>query len=382
MYRLKLLIFCLLIAINAALPSAGLAATYYVDATSGNDSNIGTESQPWKTLTKAANTAVAGDTVLVKAGIYNETLRPANSGVPGAMITFKAYPGEECQGSYGGTKSNCQVIIDGQNTLTAGVDLSYGGGRKYIRIEGFEIRNFNNGFFLQAWGDTGVWGIEIVNNYIYDNAKDAIYAKNSLDCLFENNEIYANGDTALEIGGRYGSDGAIVRGNNIHYNGKDGIRGGCVNGLIEENRIYNMFHTDKHQDGLDLSGTQRNMIIRNNLIYDLTQLIYFPLNDEPGDYIENIQIYGNILYTDKYWTTNGSEAPGIFIDASRDDSIVRNIYIHSNTFGWVGYGAVWIYGNPATVIDGITLRNNICYDSGIDISTAATNVDSDYNLFF
>lgn len=44
---------------------------YYV-AKNGNDSNPGTESQPWRTIQKAAETLVAGDTVYIKAGTYNE----------------------------------------------------------------------------------------------------------------------------------------------------------------------------------------------------------------------------------------------------------------------------------------------------------------------
>ena len=48
-YRLKLTIFCLLFAMNAALPCACLAETYYVDAVNGFDSNPGTSDDPWQT---------------------------------------------------------------------------------------------------------------------------------------------------------------------------------------------------------------------------------------------------------------------------------------------------------------------------------------------
>jgi hypothetical protein len=44
-----------------------------------SDANPGTQEQPWKTLAQAANTAQAGDTVWIKAGIYQETLQPANA---------------------------------------------------------------------------------------------------------------------------------------------------------------------------------------------------------------------------------------------------------------------------------------------------------------
>lgn len=70
-----------------------LAAEYYVSP-KGNDTAAGTQAAPWQTLGKAAATAVAGDTVTVRDGVYCETLRPAHSGEPGKPLRFVAAPGE------------------------------------------------------------------------------------------------------------------------------------------------------------------------------------------------------------------------------------------------------------------------------------------------
>ncbi len=59
--------------IFACLTSHAFATTYYVPA-SGNDSNPGTSSNPWRTIQKAANTIVAGDEVIVNAGTYSERI--------------------------------------------------------------------------------------------------------------------------------------------------------------------------------------------------------------------------------------------------------------------------------------------------------------------
>lgn len=71
----------------------GLAETYYVaqNHPKAADSNPGTEELPWRTLTQAANVAKAGDIVWIKAGIYQETLQPYNSGERGKPITFQAF---------------------------------------------------------------------------------------------------------------------------------------------------------------------------------------------------------------------------------------------------------------------------------------------------
>ena len=54
------------------------AAPYYVaqKAANSSDGNPGSEAEPWKTLTHACEQVKPGDTVLVKAGVYYETLAP------------------------------------------------------------------------------------------------------------------------------------------------------------------------------------------------------------------------------------------------------------------------------------------------------------------
>jgi len=52
-----------------------LAATYYV-ATNGSDANPGSEASPWRTIQMAANMLRAGDTVLIKQGVYQEKVVP------------------------------------------------------------------------------------------------------------------------------------------------------------------------------------------------------------------------------------------------------------------------------------------------------------------
>ncbi|MBN2518789.1 MAG: hypothetical protein JXB14_08110, partial [Candidatus Altiarchaeota archaeon] len=73
--------------------------TFFVDkggvggfACSG--SGTGRISQPWCTIDKASNTLTAGQTVLVRAGVYAEPIIARNSGTSSAYITYKNF-GEE-----------------------------------------------------------------------------------------------------------------------------------------------------------------------------------------------------------------------------------------------------------------------------------------------
>ena len=88
----------LVILICAALtPRVLVAATYHVNpaAQSAADTNPGTETTPWKTISRAASAQELqpGDTVMVHSGVYREHVEVKVSGQPERPITFTAAPG-------------------------------------------------------------------------------------------------------------------------------------------------------------------------------------------------------------------------------------------------------------------------------------------------
>ncbi len=108
----------------AVLAIAGLhaarATTFYV-AAAGNDTNPGTLARPWRTVGKAAAAMVAGDSVLIRAGIYYESVNPARSGTSSDPITYAAYDTES-------------VVIDGSELVTGWLPDS---GNRYRASVGF-----------------------------------------------------------------------------------------------------------------------------------------------------------------------------------------------------------------------------------------------------
>ncbi len=79
--------------ITLILSLNSFAGTYVVTPT-GNDSNSGDAGAPFRTIGKAAQVMLAGDTCLVRGGDYYECVNPSASGRPGAPLTFRAAPGE------------------------------------------------------------------------------------------------------------------------------------------------------------------------------------------------------------------------------------------------------------------------------------------------
>ena len=102
---------CLIFLINSIVfLRFGYAATYYM-STTGKDTNPGTESAPWLTLSRALPAMSGGDTLIIEDGIYKgaknrigvydgAVLPPTGS--PGAWTTIRA-------------RNDGGVVFDGEN---------------------------------------------------------------------------------------------------------------------------------------------------------------------------------------------------------------------------------------------------------------------------
>jgi hypothetical protein len=80
------------LSVVAFLCSLSSAAEFWVDQRhkEASDANPGSREKPWLTVGKAAATLVAGDTVVVRKGVYREYIAPKGSGTKDKPITYKA----------------------------------------------------------------------------------------------------------------------------------------------------------------------------------------------------------------------------------------------------------------------------------------------------
>ncbi len=93
-------------------PPALSAATYYVSP-DGDDADPGTKEKPWRTIQKAADAIMPGDTCFIHEGVYRETVAAKRSGEPGKPIRFLAVPGDVVQ-------INGADLVDGRWTKHKG----------------------------------------------------------------------------------------------------------------------------------------------------------------------------------------------------------------------------------------------------------------------
>ncbi|MFY9674939.1 MAG: DUF1565 domain-containing protein, partial [Terriglobales bacterium] len=120
----------LLVILAASVAAYAQPGKIYYVATTGSDSNPGSQAEPWLTISHAAKVARAGATVYVMGGVYNEIVNFPHSGPPPAPITFQSYPGQT-------------AVLDGTGLKVSGTQglITIAGNRSYLTISGFEIRN-------------------------------------------------------------------------------------------------------------------------------------------------------------------------------------------------------------------------------------------------
>jgi hypothetical protein len=333
----------LLLVFTAAIAALGASvATYYV-STTGNDLNSGTITSPWRTIQHAANSVTAGDTVYIRAGVYNEMVSiPASGSARLGYITFSSYPGE-------------QATVDGTG-------LSIPGGQwglvtienqNYIVVRGFEIRNYSTpsakdvpiGIYVVGAGSH----IQILNNHIHNIATTA--------------KGCAANAFGLTV---YGTQAAAsinylkISGNEIDHTTTGCSETLSVDGNVENFSITNNLIHDDNNIGIDAIGYEgvapkgamcgselcdraRFGEISGNTVYNITS------NHNPA--------YGSGSNNQSYG------ANGIYVDGGTQIIIERNL-VHNTDIG-----IEMASENPGNQTPGleksdyITTRNNVIYKS-------------------
>jgi len=296
-----------------------LCVDYYV-ALDGEDTNPGTEEEPWQTIQKAADTMIAGDTVYITEGTYVERIVPQNSGNPDHFITYRNYPDHN-------------VIINSPNewvndvcVFIQDVDLHYlhfmgltFEGASYTNFYAWEgssgsISHFiledirSESSFIGVGFFQGVTDSVIRNCEINENQYGIFLYESNQNILIENNhvsegvvlrpDISDRGHNIFVDGGNTGnenydisllnnrshhslvqgiliweSDNVLVKGNHCHHNGATGIQIEsynnleymCTNIIVEDNVCNYNSQSYPSETGIWIDDSNY-VIVQNNTL--------------------------------------------------------------------------------------------------------------------
>ena len=256
--QIKYQIFVLLLSFSLCAQNQ-----YYLSSSTGNDNNNGSQTQPWKTLSKLSNTTLGpGDTVYFKKG---DTFRGHyvvnGSGTEGNPITFTSYG------------SGNQPIISGSSHDDGGGDY-----REAILVtnhdnmvfDGLEIQNHRT-ISRSGVGDLVSFGIRIevsdsnvdLNNFSFRNMTfKNVYALYWVDPADQNafNDFEVSGLTFISYWG------------------------GIINNVIVEDSYF----TDLQRIGVHIKNTMgktstkrnTNFVFRNNEFFQIGGTCVLPIRTE------------------------------------------------------------------------------------------------------
>ncbi len=309
---------CLAVPISSPMlvaPAQAAGNAYYV-ATTGNDANPGTQDKPWRTIQRAANVMVAGDTTTVLAGDYAERVQVTRSGASGAPITYRA----------GGTVT--------MNGFTVKAD--------YVTIAGFDISNTAN-------DATNGWGIYVAGSY----------------CVIDSNYVHYATRGGITVWAAVGSGAkashCVVRNNRLYRNALDGIEVYGTDNLIEGNEIWGtiQYHPQwtnppswADADGIRFFGVGHT--IRKNYIHDIKFGVPENVNphidcfqtwsDSYHEAAQNVTIEQNVCSNSQVQAANES-GQGFMLEKASNLTIRNNIILAYKGVNSVGSQGLVIVNN-------------------------------------
>ncbi|MGQ0591686.1 MAG: right-handed parallel beta-helix repeat-containing protein [Gammaproteobacteria bacterium] len=337
-------------------PTLVNATTYYV-APNGSNTSTGTQAQPFATLQRAHDIAVAGDTIYMRGGAYNISSQQTltRDGTSGNPIKVFAYPGE--------------VPILNATSITAITTwVIRMNAANWWHIKGLEIKNNPQGGAISI--TSGSHNNIIENNNVHHNGALSAWAatgisvyENAANNLILNNDSHHNRDIdngdADGIGVSSNGTGNVLRGNRVWRNSDDGID--MWNGaptLIDGNWAWENGYDDNLQplgngngfklggqhagktsgghtvknnlawknrtSGFNENGAQHSVILYNNTGWDNRSSNYF-FRTQPNTFRNNISFgfLGSISGSDTFnsWTLGVTVSAADF--SSLDDTVAR-----------------------------------------------------------
>lgn len=317
-------------------------------------------------LQSASQAAQPGDVVLVRQGTFTVQFRPANSGLPLAPITFRAYSGET-------------VTITNVSDVAIFLQAT-----SYLVIDGFTVTNvvgwarledsnhitIQNSHFSTATAGGTTGGLKFVrshdnkvlNSSLTDGNDDMMLQESDRN-LIAGNTFTTGRHTLLNVSC---SNFNVIRGNTFHNPTQKAVENFDCEATVSGQPVK--LDATKHNvwEGNTFSGTKassrdydynamqysgQNGIVRRNVYYDnLGGAVNFQVYSDEALYNYGHRVYNNTFYNNRCGAiaASGNSAPSRYYD-----NLVRNNLLYKNV-NCSGSGSQTSIGNTTAVV----LTNN------------------------
>lgn len=359
----------LLTVLVVGIASPSQARDLYVSL-DGLDSSSGlTPALAVRTIERAADLALPGDTIRVMAGVYVQSIRIFRSGSPGNPIVFRPY-------------GDGSVVLDGQfqgcppgelphSPLAYGI---WGGAVHDIVVEGFEIRNY----CYLGIDFEGVQRITVRDNFVHHNgitlpepsgpgqlSGQGIYVNgpNGRDVVIERNVVTDNCPRNRHSGSAIAVnaiDGAVVRDNVSERNNGNGILVEDGMNVVVENNVIRFNVADLGTwgtAGVWVDGGS-DVAVRYNWI-EGNVWAGLEITDEESADPYGDDIHDNVVVGNWY---------GLILEGIGRAGAAPNL-IYNNTFVDSARAGIWMpsYRSPATALRDTQLASNLVAQSTVDV---------------
>jgi parallel beta-helix repeat protein len=385
--------------------SQSIQHSFYVSP-AGNDTNDGSLTHPWATVSHAAQVLKAGETLYVREGTYtlSEPIQAKHAGTARAWITYRAFPGE-------------RVILDAEAVPVAPPadqpPYAHDQGAfqlenvEYIKVQNLEIINsHNSGITVRNSHHIELYNNTIQNTFspgigVWNSSQQKVIGNtvinaNDLTMAGFQNDFWEAPHEAISLGSVENFEVAY---NLVKVGQKEGIdiKEESAFGTVHHNYVHHMKRQGLYVDAW--FGRLKDVELYNNVVYNC-EGAGFALSVEGGAAAEQIRLHHNLLYDN--W---GS---GIFFSRWGNDGLRQNIEIENNTIYRNGYGEpnpgeeyYWLTGGLYFFSDhlrDVQIKHNIFSDNtgfqigysdryltnsrSIEETLAQKNIAIDTNLVF
>ncbi|HBD10525.1 MAG TPA: hypothetical protein DCZ13_00150, partial [Porticoccaceae bacterium] len=370
----------------SVIASHGQAASYFVNATHGDDGNSGAELSPWATFARAWQQLEPGDTLYVSDGIYSEPLRIPLSGRAGAPITVKATtPGEAIIA----TRAEPAIeVLNQAHLVIEGISARTDGESSTIVIGGHDGPDWTDRTHHIVLRQVSARGNAI------DGNGSVVNIARSYDVLAEDIWAYGNSRTVVQLAG---NENLTLRRAVIRW---DGWRGYDYNpnnyrsALLVSNTVNSLFENliifDGHQPGYgenpETSGSLAAIRVSGSMGGRYTPFDGASNNRFKGIIILNnqemgIRIEGHIVLEDNHfsdvvvWDNSGY---GVSVPRRSDGAIFERMTVGENGNG-VYFGQDWDKVYASTLVDSIIYNNDLqTYSFGLRANPKQTYNDRNF----